>query len=454
MTELEPQLLLEFYLLGELDTQDARRVEAWLAEQPNRSADLDAARSVVERLEAALAPPPGAAAFAERVIKRTESRHRWRTAAVVAAAAALVALVWMLNGRGYPPPRVTGAYTVTGGGPMHRGAELRAGAKGAILTLGGYSRIEARPRSVLRVAGAPRDERVFLERGRLLCDIESGKGQFAVETRLCTVSVRGTKFAVQVMEYKGEKAMLRKQVLVSVLAGVVFVTTAGGAEVVKAGEQRLLPGQPAATAAQLPEAVRATLAKEAKGATVGAITTVYKVQLVVKKGDREEVVQLEVDADGRLLSREPDEELTLDQLPEAVRAIAREEAKGHRIEEIWRRLDQGETTYKIETEDRPATEIEMDPRGEVFQVVSQPKFDDLPQAVRDALTKKAGAQAAFDELKRVTRDGKTTYLGEVKAGGEDVDFEVAEDGRIIRWGDDDDQPGQPRAPEAPKGADF
>ena len=42
--------------------------------------------------------------------------------------------------------------------------------------------------------------------------------------------------------------MLRKQVLVSVLAGVVFVTTAGGPEAVKAGEQRLVPGQPAATA--------------------------------------------------------------------------------------------------------------------------------------------------------------------------------------------------------------
>jgi uncharacterized membrane protein YkoI len=304
------------------------------------------------------------------------------------------------------------------------------------------------------VAGAPHDERIFLERGRLLCDVDSGKGQFAVETQLCTVSVRGTKFAVQVLEYKGEKAMLRKQVLVSVLGGVVLLAAAGQPEVLKEGEKRLVPGQPPATAAQLPEAVRATLEKEAKGATVGAITTIYKMQLVVRKGNKEEVVQLEVDAEGKLLSRDPDEQLTLDQLPGTVRAIALEEAKGRRIEEIRRSVHQAQVIYMVEAEGQPDVAIEMDIWGDLFRVTSEPKFDDLPQAVRQALTNKAGEKAKFDELKRVTRHGKTSYLGEVKLGGREVGFEVAQDGGILRWEVDDDEPEPRDAPAAPKGEEF
>ncbi|MBL7224102.1 MAG: FecR domain-containing protein [Candidatus Brocadiae bacterium] len=180
---------------------------------------------------------------------QTASRRlpaRWVAAAVVTIA---VLVGWTMSRRPYPGPRVTGRFTDSDGESIRRGTVLRtADAQREALTLGGYCRVDVDPDSVVRVAGSPRRERIVLERGRVACDIEPGAGQFTVETKHCTVSVRGTRFAVELLESQGGHAMLGKHVLVKVFAGAVLVAAAGAQETVNAGEEKLVPGKVVVTA--------------------------------------------------------------------------------------------------------------------------------------------------------------------------------------------------------------
>jgi ferric-dicitrate binding protein FerR (iron transport regulator) len=179
--------------------------------------------------------------------RRGGRRFAWAAAAGVAAAAVTV-LCWAVFGSRYPQPEVTGTVRLREGGPLRRGAAIEAGSEGAALTLGGYCRVAIGPKSVVRVSGSRRRERIVLERGRVLCDVEPGAGQFAVETEQCTISVQGTRFAVELLENEGGQAMLGRHVLVKVFAGAVLVAAAGGQEVVNAGVEKLVPGKVVVTA--------------------------------------------------------------------------------------------------------------------------------------------------------------------------------------------------------------
>ncbi|NQT86357.1 FecR domain-containing protein [bacterium] len=170
---------------------------------------------------------------------------RWAAAAVLAIGALAGSL---LLRRSYPDPQASGDVTVTDG-TLRRGATVRtADDQQVALTLGGYCQVDVNANSVVRVVGAPRDERIILERGRVACDVTPGAGQFAVETEHCTISVKGTRFAVELLENQGGQAMLNKHVLVKVFAGAVLMAAAGAQEVVKEGEEKLVPGKIVVTA--------------------------------------------------------------------------------------------------------------------------------------------------------------------------------------------------------------
>jgi len=118
------------------------------------------------------------------------------------------------------------------------------------------------------------------------------------------------------------------------------------------------------TIKQVPAAVRATILKvlkEAKGAKIEEIEketrkgkVVYEAELVV--GGKE--IEIRVDPAGKLLSREVEdddddddegeEEVTIKQVPAAVRATILKEAKGAKIEEIEKETRKGKTVYEAE----------------------------------------------------------------------------------------------------------
>jgi len=143
-------------------------------------------------------------------------------------------------------------FRIRDGGTLRRGAVVESGSAGAALTLGGYCRVAMDPNSVVRVSGSQRRESIVLERGRVVRDVDRGAGQFTVETEQCTVSVKGTRFAVELLGSEGEQVVLSKQVLVKVFAGAVLVAAAGAQQVVAAGEQKLVPGNLVITVNDLP----------------------------------------------------------------------------------------------------------------------------------------------------------------------------------------------------------
>jgi len=213
----------------------ACRRDAWLSTRFREQKDGGYLRPVLKEVE-----------------RNRRQRHRfwrrvaWAAAAVAAVATALVGRVVLLPS--YPAPEAKGEVTVTDGA-VRRGATVRTvHNQHTKLVLGGYCKVHVKPNSEIKVAGSPRRERIVLERGRVDCNVTPGKGQFTVETDQCTVSVTGTRFAVELLESQGAQAMLPKQVLVKVFAGAVLVAAAGAQEAVKEGEEKLVPGKVVLTA--------------------------------------------------------------------------------------------------------------------------------------------------------------------------------------------------------------
>lgn len=172
---------------------------------------------------------------------------RWRRWAVGAVAAVMLAAggLALLAAR-YPAPRVSGAYSVVGGGEVGRGSVITAEAPSATLALGGYCRVGLEPGSRLRIEGGKRAEQVFLERGAVTCEADRGVGAFAVRTPVGTASVKGTRFSVRMIEEKGERKMFGKRMFVRVFAGAVLVSGAWGATLLHGGEGVALPPPEAA----------------------------------------------------------------------------------------------------------------------------------------------------------------------------------------------------------------
>jgi len=173
-----------------------------------------------------------------RAIRRARPRWWHGAAAVAAIAAVLVASV--MFGR-YPPPQISGDYTIVDGERLERGSAVVTEDRSAVITLGGYCRIELRPDSALQIKGGKKAEQVLLERGGVECEVDEQVGAFAVETEVGTVSVVGTKFAVRLIEEKGDAAALGARLLVRVLEGEVSVSGDWGTALLRAGEEKLLP---------------------------------------------------------------------------------------------------------------------------------------------------------------------------------------------------------------------
>jgi hypothetical protein len=179
--------------------------------------------------------------LADRIVGRAFPQRRLSLRRFFVAASILFilgTLSWWLW-PGYPEPRASGDFEVAGGGAVQRGSILRTRDKAATLELGGYSRIEIKPGSTVRIDGEKFDESVFLETGELHCKVERGRGSFAVRTAFGNVSVLGTEFTVEVRDEKGENDMIEKRVMVQVVFGAVLLAGAWGESRVFTGEQRV-----------------------------------------------------------------------------------------------------------------------------------------------------------------------------------------------------------------------
>ena len=197
------------------------------------------------------APPDLTADVLRRTVDVRPGRRRW-TLAAVAAAIVLAVGAWallqaLLPPGGYPSPEARGDYHVENGRRLERGSVLAAGEGGAAVALGGYCRLDLDPGSRLKLQGQDHAEEVFLETGAATCEVDRNVGTFTVRTEVGTVSVKGTKFTVRILDNEGVEPMVTKQMVVKVLVGAVLVSGAWGSTTVVAGEEKAIGASSNAT---------------------------------------------------------------------------------------------------------------------------------------------------------------------------------------------------------------
>ena len=179
-----------------------------------------------KRGRARIASPDADAGATGSVARPRRSRRVLRVAALAAAVACVLIVGYKLFSGGYPAPSIEGSYRIVEGDGVGRGAVIETGAENAHLEIGGYCRVAVEPASVVRIEGEEANEKIVLEKGGVVCRVDSGQGAFAVVTGLGTVSVTGTEFTVRLIE--GETPMKGKKLLVKVAVGSVLIATAWG----------------------------------------------------------------------------------------------------------------------------------------------------------------------------------------------------------------------------------
>lgn len=191
---------------------------------------------------------------------------------------------------------------------------------------------------------------------------------------------------------------------------------------------------------QVPAAVKATILKEAKGGTVKKIEretekgkTIYEAEINIDGRE----IEIEVAADGTLL--EIEEEVSLDQVPAAVKATILKEAKGAAIMEVERETSSGKTFYEAEWRaDGKEVEIKVAADGTLLgREVEEEDEDDegiaidqVPAKAREALLKHANG-AKFTEVERETVRGVVFYEAEWMVNGREHEAKVTADGTLV-----------------------
>ncbi|HOD82069.1 MAG: hypothetical protein BWX88_01626 [Planctomycetes bacterium ADurb.Bin126] len=125
-------------------------------------------------------------------------------------------------------------------------------------------------------------------------------------------------------------------------------------------------------------------------------------------------------------------QVTIDQVPQAVRDAILKEAGEAKIDEIEKETKGDKVTYEAEWKvDGKEIEIKLAEDGTVLAREQEITLEQAPQAVREAILKAAGDNKV-KEVSRITRGGKTFFEAEWKADGKEIEIKLAEDGTILK----------------------
>jgi len=202
------------------------------------------------------------------------------------------------------------------------------------------------------------------------------------------------------------------------------------------------------TLEQVPAAVKATILKEAGENKVEEIEVeteegreVYEAEWEVNGRE----VEVKVASDGTLVERET--EVTLEQVPSAVKATILKEAGENKIEEIEEVVAGSKKSYEAEWKaDGKETEVQVAADGKLLGKKVEEEGDDedekeegeqkvtldqVPAAVKATILKEAG-ENTVEEIEAETEDGREVYEAEWKVGGKEVEIKVASDGTLLK----------------------
>jgi len=125
-------------------------------------------------------------------------------------------------------------------------------------------------------------------------------------------------------------------------------------------------------------------------------------------------------------------EVTIDQVPQAVRDAILKEAGDNKIDEIEKETKGDKVTYEAEWKVAGReVEITLAEDGKILAREQEITLEQAPQAVREAILKAAGDNKV-KEVSRITRGDKTCFEAEWKANGKEIEIQLAEDGTILK----------------------
>jgi hypothetical protein len=140
-------------------------------------------------------------------------------------------------------------------------------------------------------------------------------------------------------------------------------------------------------------------------------------------------------------SQAKDEKVKLKDCPTAVQKAIEEKAEGGTIKGIEKATDNNVVSYEavIKTKDGKEMEAIFTPEGKFVATEMKVKLEECPEAVQKTIKEKTANGKIKEVEKVVAADGKVTYSAEIKpAKGDDMELEVSEKGKVIKFEKDND----------------
>ena len=139
------------------------------------------------------------------------------------------------------------------------------------------------------------------------------------------------------------------------------------------------------------------------------------------------------------------DDVSLSEVPQAVRTLIERETKGFDIDDIERDKDDGKIVYEVDAEnDSGEMKLKIAADGTLLEIEQEMGPENLPEAVRNAIKKSFG-EVYFEDIEKRYRKGSViVYRIEAETDELKIDLKIAEDGKIIDKEvdrrDDDDLP--------------
>jgi len=127
-----------------------------------------------------------------------------------------------------------------------------------------------------------------------------------------------------------------------------------------------------------------------------------------------------------------EKKLKREQLPPAVEKTVAEQSRDATIRGFATEMEKGKKLYEVELSVNGHTkDVSMDAQGNVLEVEEEVAMDSLPAAVREGLTKMAGA-GTISKVESLTKKGSlVAYEAVVKTGTKRREIQVGPDGRTL-----------------------
>jgi uncharacterized protein YxeA len=189
---------------------------------------------------------------------------------------------------------------------------------------------------------------------------------------------------------------------------------------------------PALKMSQVPQKVQQAIQQYATAAEIQQITkgdvdgkAVYEFA-IEKNGRKSEVA---ITPDGKLLTTE--EEMPLQEIPEAARKSISAQAAGGKIVSTEKVFENGKTAYGAVIEKNgKQSEYSFAADGKIASSEEDINLADIPEAARKVISSKA-AGGKIISTKKVFEDGKTVFAAIIEKGGKQTEISVAPDGKIV-----------------------